>query len=362
MEITIKQRKIIKIHIEFLRIIAAFFVIFNHTNAFSYFRTLDTSSIKYWFFLALSVICKISVPLFFMISGALLLKKYDEPAKILIKRIIRIGIALLIFSFLSYLQQIDFGNETFNLKRFFTVMVEKDWLNVFWYLYAFLAYLITLPFMRVLAKSMENKHYLYLVILQILFTGLIPIALYLLYEGRHSINRNFSVNWILSYYPLYPLIGHYLENKLNIEKVHKKHLIILWLANISSIALTCYVTYYNNSITNGFPQTYLMSLTVINCITLYITFKKLWSLYSVGHIGNIVSSIGKCTFGIYLFHGLLLRDPDISFINPILKNDAFKNVNLTSFTTSTIRCVEIMIIGYLITIILKKIPLINKIL
>ena len=219
----IKQRKL---HIESLRIIAACFVIFNHTGAFSYFRTFEPSTAKYWFFLVITVVCKISVPMFFMMSGALLLKKYDETPKVLIKRIWRIGIALLVFSFLSYLQQIDFGNEVFNLKRFFIVVIESDWLNVFWYLYAFLAYLITLPFMRVLAKHLENKHYLYLVILQLIFSGFIPIILYLLYEGRHGINRNFSISWILGYYPIYPLIGHYLENRLDIKKVGLKHLMM----------------------------------------------------------------------------------------------------------------------------------------
>lgn len=357
-----KQIKSYKPHIECLRIIAAFFVIFNHTGAFSYFTSFDASSLKYWFFLTISVICKISVPLFFMISGALLLKKYDESPKLLFKRIFRISIALLIFSFLSYLQQIELGNEVFNLKRFFIVIIESDWLNVFWYLYAFLAYLITLPFMRILAKNLENKHYLYLVVLQLLFSGIIPIICYLLTEGRHGINRNFSISWILGYYPIYPLIGHYIENKIDICKVKLKHLLPLWLLNISCIELTCYVTYVNNLKTNGFPQTYLMSLILVNCITIYITFKKIWSYYSNGHLGNIVTSVGKCTFSIYLFHGLLLRDPDISIITPILQSSTFKHITLTSFTTNTLRCIEIMVIVYLITIILKKIPIIKNIL
>ena len=360
MDINVTNKKSYKTHIECLRIIAAFFVIFNHTGAFSYFMTFDTSSIKYWFFLTLSVVCKISVPLFFMISGALLLKKYDESPKILIKRIFRIICALTIFSFLSYLQQINLGNETFNIKRFFTIMIESDWLNVFWYLYAFIAYLITLPFMRILAKHMNNKHYLYLVILQLSFTGIIPIALYLLYQGNHNINPNFSISWILGHYPIYPLIGHYLENRLDIKKVHTKNILLLWLSNIFCIGLICYVTYFNNLQTGAFPQTFLMSLILINCITVYITFKKIWSNYSTGHIGNIINSVGKCTFGIYLLHGLILRAPNISIVYPILRKYVFNHIALTSFTIDILRCIEIMFIGYLVTYILKKIPLLNS--
>ncbi|MDE7206696.1 MAG: acyltransferase family protein, partial [Lachnospiraceae bacterium] len=65
------------LHIEFIRIIAAFFVIFNHTGdkGFFIYSTYDLGGFHYWLALAISIVCKISVPLFFMISGALLLEK-----------------------------------------------------------------------------------------------------------------------------------------------------------------------------------------------------------------------------------------------------------------------------------------------
>ncbi len=313
----------IKLHIEILRIFATFFVIFNHTNAFKYFENFEANTFGYWFFLTISVLCKVSVPLFFMISGALLLPKFDEKPQVLIKRILRIGFALLLFSFLSYLQQIDFGNEVFNLKRFITVIVESNWMSVFWYLYAYLAYLVTIPFMRVLAQHLKTQHYIYLIVLQLLFSGFIPITLYLLYQGQHHINSNFSINWVLGYYPIYPLVGYFLENKLDISKITKKRLGLLWIANILCVALTCYVTHYNNSLTGEFPQTYMMSLVLLNCITLYITAKKLAPLCKFEKLNNFVISIGRCTFGIYLFHGLLLRAPNISIWNRIARKSFF---------------------------------------
>ena len=94
-----------KTYIELLRIIAIFLVMFNHTwvYGFSYFNQC-VGTPWYWFYLFWSILVKIDVPLFFMISGALLLKKEEESVTVLYKkRVSKIIIALSLFSFISYL-------------------------------------------------------------------------------------------------------------------------------------------------------------------------------------------------------------------------------------------------------------------
>ena len=68
------------LHIELIRIIAAYFVIFDHTGkrGFFVFSVYERGSLQYWVYMILSIFCKILVPLFFMIAGALLLKKVIE--------------------------------------------------------------------------------------------------------------------------------------------------------------------------------------------------------------------------------------------------------------------------------------------
>ena len=112
------QRK--KMYIEFIRIIAGFFVIFNHTRerGFFLFASYPENSIQYWLYLFLSVFCKFSVPMFFAISGALLLSK-DEPIKELYKkRVLKMVLVLLLFSFLYYLRSILDNLSAFSLKHF----------------------------------------------------------------------------------------------------------------------------------------------------------------------------------------------------------------------------------------------------
>ncbi len=115
--------------IELMRILAAFFVIYNHTGttAFRLFTLYDVHTLSYWGCLFGAVFCKFSVPLFFMISGALLLDRKEEPVKIWMRRVIHIFCILLIWSFFYYLNEVAIGKETFVIKHFLSRVYAKDW-------------------------------------------------------------------------------------------------------------------------------------------------------------------------------------------------------------------------------------------
>lgn len=68
-----------KVYLDFLRILACFLVIVNHTNSDIFLN----SSIGITWFVSITYffICKIAVPLFVMISGAVLLGKKDSYKK-----------------------------------------------------------------------------------------------------------------------------------------------------------------------------------------------------------------------------------------------------------------------------------------
>lgn len=89
-----------KIYMDVLRIVAAFFVIFNHTGDKGFFLfSVTDNPFEYWLYLFLSILCKIAVPLFFMISGALLLSKNEPLYKLYYKRVLKYIVIILVFSF-----------------------------------------------------------------------------------------------------------------------------------------------------------------------------------------------------------------------------------------------------------------------
>ena len=70
---TVKSREAF---LDVLRIIACFFVIVNHTNS-DIFKSATPASLTWFVSLTYFFISKIAVPIFFMISGYLLLNKAD---------------------------------------------------------------------------------------------------------------------------------------------------------------------------------------------------------------------------------------------------------------------------------------------
>ena len=85
-----KARKGRLVHIDIIKIIAMYMVLFNHTGnaGFTYFtEVLDKPGWEAY--LAFSVFIKIAVPLYFMCSGAFLLKRSEPYEALLTKRIIR---------------------------------------------------------------------------------------------------------------------------------------------------------------------------------------------------------------------------------------------------------------------------------
>ncbi len=62
-----------KYHLEVIRILAILMVMYNHSAAFMSFS--NQSGVEYAISFLFSMVCKGAVPLFFMVSGALLLGK-----------------------------------------------------------------------------------------------------------------------------------------------------------------------------------------------------------------------------------------------------------------------------------------------
>src|SRR5574344_966994 len=92
-----------KIYIDMLRILACVAVIFNHFDPGFYNSSyIGFGRPSYFFMLFLSILCKFAVPLFFMISGALLLGKKESTKDIIKKRLSRIILSLLFASILFY--------------------------------------------------------------------------------------------------------------------------------------------------------------------------------------------------------------------------------------------------------------------
>ena len=107
---------------------------------------------EYLFSLVLDTAARISVPCFFMISGALLLGR-EEPLEKHWKRLLRFVIALVVWSAVYYFWNTYYMKSEYDLRQILYVPAEAH----LWYLYAMIPIYLVMPFFQVMCRHMNLK-------------------------------------------------------------------------------------------------------------------------------------------------------------------------------------------------------------
>ena len=181
-----------KVHIELLRLLAIYFVIFNHTGNQGYlFFVKQVNSLLYFPYMGFSILCKVAVPIFFMISGALLLNRNETLKELFLKRILRMIIILVVTSVPYYVWL--HSDEGMNISSFLSYIYSESATTALWYLYSYIGLLLMLPFLRKMVMNLSEKEYIYLFVGNIIFVGILPCVEFLLWNNGIKLNESFSV-------------------------------------------------------------------------------------------------------------------------------------------------------------------------
>lgn len=269
----LQQNKVNKlIYLEFLRICSIILVIFNHTGWRGYFLySIAESSVFYPVYFFCSIACAVDVPLFWMISGALLIQKEESIHVLYKKRILNTVLTLVVFSFIQYLFWVSKG-QTFYILDFLKKLYTSKMATAYWYLYAYIGVLLVLPFIRKMARHMDRKEYLYLFGLSLAISGILPMVQYLFWRNQIVINGNLTRN-IFSASIVYFMAGHYFGNVIGKEELSGKKAILYMVLGFMAIVISCFMTKYMTNITGktgeGDAQTFYGNLI---CIPTYVIF------------------------------------------------------------------------------------------
>ncbi len=214
-------------HIDFLRILAIFLVILNH-GAFR-IPTTGHGILGSWVIFFFNQLIKMAVPIFFMISGALLLARKESYGQLFWKRIPRFLGVIIFFWTLQWSADI-FSNGVFPSPSQFlqslyssSLLVERVGAYVAWFLYAYLAMLLLLPLLRRLARSMRDRDYLYLFGLQLVIAALLPTFVCLLAGQEISselckylpFTRPGHLPFGSGFWAVFMLMGYFLEHRIH---------------------------------------------------------------------------------------------------------------------------------------------------
>ena len=345
-------------YLDFLRIIACFLVIFNHLRGYSAYQQ-STNAIEAFYYMGYTMFTRINVPIFFMISGALLLSKDINYKDLFLKRIFRIIGALFFASLVMYLISIRKNIFSFDIVVFLRKLLSGKHATAYWYLYAYLGFLVTLPFMHRIAKQFSRADFIILLVVHFVFSTFMPLFNYVIGNfgiSSVSVSSDFSVPLMTIKAFFYPLIGYYIDQVFDISKLNKRNIWILpGVILAGSIVSSCFT--YHQGITSGYTQNFVQTFDYTTAISVFLLIKYLFvnvkTIHECNTLHRIVSLLGSLTLGIYLMDPALkifgkYFDAVIRTQDPILY--------------SIIWCLFSMTVGGVITFGLKKIPLINKLL
>lgn len=297
-------------HLDFMRVLAIFCVLFNHTGNVGFFLFPAASGLKQWLYCAISVLCTLAVPLFFMISGALLLGRDEPIGTVLKKRFLRFAGILAGISVLYWLYDAAVHDSSLDPGSFLTRLYSADLSVGLWYLYSYLSVMLMLPLLRRMARSMTNQEFIYLALLSLIFTGLIPMAGYLVFQDSYQINRHLSSPLFTAENAVFFLMGYYFEHRLP-EKYHSGKVVLLGaalsaLAVLLSVGMTLYRGRVMGFFDEGESQRFHKSLIAIPTYTLFLACKLLFTRVQLSpRPQRLLIILAGTTFGVFLLERIL---------------------------------------------------------
>ena len=354
-----KNEEAFSIPVDLIRIVGIFLVVMLHvTNEYYmtiYQTTLDST--MYWWtaagYKSLTLSC---IPLFVMLSGALLLQpsKINEPIKFFLrKRANRIGLAYAFWSAV-YLAWGFFVNQipvTFynvvqgTVKGLFT----GPWYH-FWFLYLIVGLYLITPILRAVVAYITQNLLRYLIILW--FLGVAVVPLLQLISG-YSLNNNL---FIFGGWTGYFVLGIYLQKKRLRSSILYG---LFFLGLIWTISSSWYMHFFVHSLEQEyFFFDYLTANVIVASVALFmilIRFKADWPGRNYPRIRQVILAISKNTLPIYLFHVIVLESLQrgylgfklsLTIINPVI------GIPLITVVT--------FLITFGLVLIMKKVPLLKK--
>lgn len=294
---------------DLLRVASMAAVVYLHTAAAS-LQTVENGAL-WQFSNLLACLCTAAVPLFFMLSGALLLRspRTGDWADLLRRRLPRVLVPGLVWSGLVILGtwRLEGGDAAFQkLVRLPNTTV----LTPYWFLYALVPMYLLSPLLKTLTDGMGESQWRYLLGLWgVLTLGLQTVAyltpepwkLFFLENGTLSVS---AVGGYLGYF----LLGAYLDR---LERLPPRR--TLWLTVGADWAVIALGTWYFTAKTGVYGQQFLDYRGLFAAILSAGLFLLARSYFGAGGgSGRVLTALAGCSFGVYLAHPFAIKAVELA--------------------------------------------------
>ncbi len=335
-------------YIDILKIVSIFMVLYVHTADKAMYVWLSAEGFTHWFSLCVNQFATAGPSVFFLISGALLLGRCESLKDVLKHRVFRYGVLLFLF---GMLQQIILGIHYNNLSNLTFVDMLKtvystDVITQYWFLYWYLAFLIILPFLRMIAKAMDKSSGTYLLALLIIAEVVLVIV-----EKAVNFDRINIMLPILERIVVLPLLGYCIENVF--AELLERKIVAASVVLFGVLCLAINVIYADYTYNNWGYSSYIDGCVYFVAVGLYVLMRTLFG--GKEFKPSAVKALSAAGGGTML---VFLLEPEVRFITEPVYD--FLAPYITWFPAAVIWLLCAMAIGIAVSLVLKLIPGIKK--
>ncbi|MGE4548603.1 MAG: acyltransferase [Intestinibacillus sp.] len=286
-------------YLDVLRVLSMLAVVYLHTAApslrqFEHMALWHVSN-------ALTSICTIAVPIFFMISGALLLSsdKTADPHYLLRHRLPRVLIPFLLWSALAVVFAYrESGPET--AKNMLKSFAGAPVITPYWFIYAIIPIYLLSPLLKKLTGSLSPTLWRYALVLWFLFSSVIKTVRELLparYAPLLSGNPVYNLTMVGGFLG-YFLLGYALSTLR--RPVGKR---TLWMVVIADLAVIILGTWRRSVGAQTYSEqfkSYLSAYVVILSAAVFLLAREYWE--GRPSRGRSLTLLSGASFCVYLAH------------------------------------------------------------
>lgn len=348
------------IYIDLLRIVATLGVIILHTAASQWYCT-PVNTVNWQIVNLYHSLERWAVPIFVMISGVFHLRpnkdntSFKDELQVIFKKVFRLICAIVFWGVLYNILIYILNNEPitlYDIIRISGIIILGQASYHLWFLYMLIGLYLLTPIFRCFVNNCKREHIEYVLILFFIIGTCIPFINFILsnfsvFQGKPMY---FSVAELSSYMGYY-IAGYYFSKYRLKNKVKISIYILAVLSLLFTIIGTSIISIYKNEPIVGLSD-YILPNTLFVAYGIFLFFQEKFEKIRFSDKKlKIISKIGQDTFGIYLIHALVLN--------------VFWSIGLTVFIINPIISIPLisilaMVISEIGTIIIKKIPVLNK--
>jgi len=311
-------------YLDGLRFFAILNIILIHVLAIFRFKYFSTSKITFFILTLFDSFTRVGVPLFFMLTGVLMLaikttkENYVEFFK---KRIVKLIVVYIFFSLIYYIYNVIKGYTNFSVLNFLSQLTSGQIKYHLWFMPVIIMIYIFIPFLKKFVLHLK-KYEIKNLILIIFITGNIFIGINSISTLMgYSLLQNFIVPNLLIYIN-YLFMGYYIY-KYNL-KIDKKLII---LSILSIILMPILTTLISRTEINDLFLNAISPLTIFPSILVFELFKNYYHKIKLPKfIDNFIAKNSKNILYVYLWHVLILTIPENYFEKNIVKTSALTDI------------------------------------